>query len=511
MARQQAAPGGTATGTGPTTSDDRRWAALYVLCAGMLMIVLDVTIVNVALPSIQDDLGFSSSSLAWVVNAYLITFGGLLLLAGRLGDLVGRRSVFLAGLGVFSVASLLCGIARSQEMLVGARFLQGIGGAMTSAVVLGMIVTMFPQPREQAKAIGVFAFVASAGGSVGLLLGGVLTESINWHWIFFVNLPIALVTAVLAVRMIDRDGGIGWSRGADVPGAVLITSALMLGVYTIVQPAAERGWTAGETLGLGFLSLVLLVAFVLRESSTAHPLMPMRIFRSRNVSGANIIQVFGVVGMFGMFFLGALYLQRVLGYDALEIGLAFLPVTIVMGTLSVRYTEPLVTRFGARQTLIPGLVLIVIGLALFSMAPVGGGYLPHVFPSMVLFGTGAGLCFPALMTLAMSGATPEDAGLASGLVNTSAQIGGALGLAVLATLSTGRSADQLAHGQAPATALTSGYHFAFWVAAALVALAIVVALTVLRPEPVAAAEAGTAAAADPSGRGMGETPEPAAC
>jgi predicted MFS family arabinose efflux permease len=300
-----------------------------------------------------------------------------------------------------------------------------------------------------------------------------------------VNLPIAVVTAGLALRLIDHDHGIGWSRGADVPGAVLITGALMLGVYTIVKPAAEHGWTAGDTLGLGAVSLVLLVAFVLRESSTPHPLMPMRIFRSRNVSGANLIQVLGVVGMFGMFFLGALYLQRVLGYDALEIGLAFLPVTVVMGLLSVRYTEPLVTRFGARQTLIPGLVLIVIGLALFSLSPVDGSYLAHVFPSMVLFGTGAGLCFPALMTLAMSGATPEDAGLASGLVNTSAQIGGALGLAVLATLSTGRSEDQLAHGRPVATALTSGYHLAFGIAAALVALAIVVALTVLRPEAVA--------------------------
>jgi EmrB/QacA subfamily drug resistance transporter len=506
MARQQAI-------SGPSTAqDERRWAALYVLCAGMLMIVLDVTIVNVALPSIQDDLGFSSASLAWVVNAYLITFGGLLLLAGRLGDLLGRRSVFLAGLGVFSIGSLLCGIAQSQQMLVGARFLQGIGGAMTSAVVLGMIVTMFPEPREQAKAIGVFAFVASAGGSVGLLLGGVLTQSINWHWIFFVNLPIALATAALAVRLIEKDSGIGWSRGADVPGAVLITGALMLGVYTIVKPAAEHGWTAGDTLGLGVLSLVLLVAFVLRESSTPNPLVPLRIFRSRNVSGANLIQVLGVVGMFGMFFLGALYLQRVLGYDALEIGLAFLPVTIVMGTLSVRYTEPLVTRFGARQTLIPGLVLIVIGLALLTQAPVDGGYLAHVFPSMVLFGTGAGLCFPALMTLAMSGATPEDAGLASGLVNTSAQIGGALGLAVLATLSTARSEDQVAHGQPTATALTSGYHLAFWLAAVLVAVAIVVALAALRPEPVGAGLGAGAADSDPSIRsGAGEVPEPAPC
>lgn len=505
MAGEQAGAGATTTGPGHTgRAPDRRWPALYVLCAGMLMIVLDVTIVNVALPSIQDDLGFTSSGLAWVVNAYLITFGGLLLLAGRLGDLLGRRSVFLAGLGVFSAGSLLCGVASTEQLLVGARFLQGIGGAMTSAVVLGMIVTMFPEPREQAKAIGVFAFVASAGGSVGLLLGGVLTESINWHWIFFVNLPIAVVTAVLAVRLIEPDSGIGWSRGADVPGAVLITAALMLGVYTIVKPAAEDGWTAATTLGLGALSLVLLVAFLLRESSTPDPLMPLRIFRSRNVSGANLIQVLGVVGMFGMFFLGALYLQRVLGYDALEIGLAFLPVTVVMGTLSVRYTEPLVSRFGARQTLIPGLVLIVIGLALFALAPVSGSYPVHVFPSMALFGTGAGLCFPALMTLAMSGATPEDAGLASGLVNTSAQIGGALGLAVLATLSTGRSSDLLAAGRPLDAALTSGYHLAFWVAAVLVLAAIGLALTVLRSETAAEPTVPAARSAD-------ELPEPAAC
>lgn len=499
-ADQLVAASGAAAPTGP----DRRWAALYVLCAGMLMIVLDVTIVNVALPSIQDDLGFTSSSLAWVVNAYLITFGGLLLLAGRLGDLLGRRSVFLTGLAVFSAASLLCGVAGSQQMLVAARFLQGVGGAATSAVVLGMIVTMFPEPREQAKAIGVFAFVASAGGSVGLLLGGVLTEAINWHWIFFVNLPIALATAVAAVRLIDRDRGIGWRRGADVPGAVLVTAALMLGVYTIVKPASERGWTAGETLGLGAVSLALLAAFVVRESTAADPLMPMRIFRSRNVSGANVIQVLGVVGMFGMFFLGALYLQRVLGYDALEIGLAFLPVTVVMGTLSVRFTEPLVTRFGARQTLIPGLVLIVVGLALFALAPASGSYPAHVFPSMLLFGIGAGMCFPALMTLAMSGATPEDAGLASGLINTSAQIGGALGLAVLATLSTGRTEHQLAHGRSVDAALTSGYHLAFWIAAALVTVAIAFALTVLRSETAAEPTVPAARSAD-------EVPEPAAC
>ncbi|MBA2567488.1 MAG: MFS transporter, partial [Thermoleophilaceae bacterium] len=341
-------------------TDRNRWIALYVLCAGMLMIVLDVTVVNVALPSIQDDLGFSQSSLAWVVNAYLIAFGGLLLLSGRFGDILGRKRMFMAGLGVFTVASLLCGLAQSQELLVAARFVQGVGGAMTSAVILGMIVTMFPEPREQVKAIGVFAFVASAGGSIGLLAGGVLTQSINWHWIFFVNVPIAIVTAVLATRLLERDEGIGFGQGADIPGAVLITSSLMLGVYTIVKPAADLGWGSGQTLGLGAASLLLLAAFIVREARAANPLIPLRIFRSRNVSGANVIQALSVAGIFGMFFLGSLYLQRVLGYDALEIGLAFLPATIVMGTLSIRYSDRLVMRFGARRTLLPGLALIVV-------------------------------------------------------------------------------------------------------------------------------------------------------
>ncbi|HEX2739311.1 MAG TPA: MFS transporter [Rubrobacter sp.] len=456
-----------------------RWIALYVLCVGMLMIVLDVTVVNVALPSIQDDLGFSQASLAWVVNAYMIAFGGLLLLAGRFGDILGRKNVFMAGLGVFTVASLLCGAAQSQEMLVAARFVQGVGGAMTSAVILGMIVTMFPEPREQAKAIGVFAFVASAGGSVGLLAGGVLTQSINWHWIFFVNIPIGIVTAALAWRLLDREKGIGFGGGADIPGAVLITSSLLLGVYTIVKPAAELGWSSGRTLGLGAVSLALLGAFIVREARASNPLVPLRIFRSRNVAGANVIQVLSVAGMFGMFFLGALYLERVLGYDPLEIGLAFLPATIVMGTLSVRYSERLIMSFGARKIMIPGLVLIGVALALFAQAPVDGSYVRHVFPVIVLLGFGAGVCFPALMTLAMSGATQSDAGLASGLVNTTAQVGGALGLAVLATLSATRSESLIGGGETTASALTGGYHLAFLIASGLVVAAIVVAVTVL--------------------------------
>jgi EmrB/QacA subfamily drug resistance transporter len=478
-------------------TDRNRWIALYVLCAGVLMIVLDVTVVNVALPSIKEDLGFSQSSLAWVVNAYLIAFGGLLLLAGRLGDLIGRRTIFLAGLAVFTVASMLCGAAQSQGMLVVARFVQGIGGAMTSAVVLGMIVTMFQEPREQAKAIGVYGFVASAGGSVGLLAGGILTQSINWHWIFFVNIPIGIATAVLAVRLIDNDKGIGFDKGADVPGAVLITGALMLAVYTIVKPAAQDGWGSTEAIGLGVLSLVLLAGFIAREATARTPLIPLRIFRSRNVSGANTIQALLVVGMFGLFFLGSLYLEQVLGYDALQIGLAFLPGTLVMGTMSLRYSERLIMRFGARTILIPGMALVAAALVLFAQAPVDGNYLRDVFPVMIILSLGIGVCFPALMTLAMSGATPQDAGLASGLVNTTAQVGGALGLAVLATVSASRTDTLLHDGQAAASALTSGYHLAFYIGAALVLVALSVAVVVLQAPKQVAQEGAAQSSAEP--------------
>ncbi len=465
-----------------TFTDKNRWIALYVLCAGMLMIVLDATVVNVALPAIQDDLDFSQASLAWVVNAYMIAFGGFLLLAGRCGDLLGRKNIFMVGLAIFTLASLLCGLAQSQEMLVVARFIQGFGGALTSAVILGMIVTMFPEPRDQAKAIGIYAFVASAGGSVGLLAGGVLTQSINWHWIFFVNIPVGIVTAFLALRLLNKDKGIGFDKGADIPGGFLITSCLMLAVYTIVKPAADYGWGSSQALTLGAISVGLLIAFLIREATAKTPLMPLRIFRSRNVSGANIIQALSIAGMFGMFFLGALYLQRVLGFDALETGLAFLPVTIVMGTLSIRYSERLIMRFGARKTLLPGLAFIAVSLLLLTQAPVDGNYWQHVLPTMILLGFGAGLSFPALMTLAMSGVDHQEAGLASGLVNTSAQVGGALGLAVLATLSHTRSDNLFANGEPILTALTGGYHLAFFIGAILVVASIVVAVTVLGAE-----------------------------
>jgi EmrB/QacA subfamily drug resistance transporter len=467
-----------------TEDDRRRWLALYVLCAGVLMIVLDATIVNVALPSIQDDLGFSQSNLAWVVNAYLIPFGGLLLLAGRAGDLVGPRRVFLVGLAVFTGASLLCAVAQSQGLLIGARFVQGIGGALASSVILGMIVTMFPDPREQAKAIGAYTFVAVAGGSIGLLAGGVLTEAINWHWIFFVNLPIGLATALLALRLVDAREGLGVRHGADVAGAALLTGGLMLGVYTILE-AGEQGWGSLHTLGLGGLSIALIVAFVARQARIANPLMPLRLFRSRNVSGANAVQALLVVGMFGMFFLGALYMQRILGYDALEVGLAFLPWTIVMGAMSFRFTARLNMRFGPRATLIPSLVVVAAGMLYFARTPVDGSYATDILPSMILMGFGTGLAFPSLMTLAMSGATPSDSGLASGLVNTSVQVGGAIGLAVLATLATDRTDALIADGEPAAAALNSGYHLAYLIGVALVVVAIVLAVTVLRPAPAA--------------------------
>jgi EmrB/QacA subfamily drug resistance transporter len=474
--------------------DRRRWLALYVLCIGMLMIVLDATIVNVALPTIQDDLGFSQNDLAWVVNAYLIAFGGLLLLSGRIGDLIGQRRIFLIGLAVFTGASLLCALAQSQGVLIGARFVQGIGGALTSAVILGMIVTMFPEPREQTKAIGAYTFVAVAGGSIGLLLGGVLTEAINWHWIFFVNIPIGIATALAAVRLVDDREGIGLGAGADLAGAALLIGGLMLFVYTVLG-VAEEGWGSGQTLILGAISIVLLIAFVARQARIANPLVPLRLFRSREVSGANSVQALMVVGMFAMFFLGALYMQQILGYDALQVGLAYLPLTIVMGIMSFRFTGQLNLKYGPEASLVPAMVFIAAGLLWLARSPIDATYIVDLLPSMILIGLGAGLGFPSLMTLAMSGVDESDAGLASGLVNTSVQVGGAVGLAVLATFATERTDGLLADGEPAAEALNSGYHLAYIIGTGLVLVAIVISFTYLRarlpglapapvPEPV---------------------------
>src|SRR5262245_29144672 len=408
------------------TGRDTRWVALLVLCVGMLMIILDQTIVNVALPAIQRDLGFSQSGLAWVVNAYLIPYGGLLLLAGRLGDLIGRKRVLMAGLVVFTLASLLCGLSTSQEQLVVARFIQGAGGAMAASLILGMIVAMFPDRTEQARAIGMFSFVMAAGGSLGLLAGGVLTQAVNWHWIFFVNLPIGIASVVLAARLIEADGGLGLGAGADAIGGTLVTSALMLGVYAIVG-ATDDGRAAAQTLGLGALALILLVAFIMRQATYANPLLPLGVFRSRSVSSANVIQVLMIPGMFGMFFLGTLYLQRVLGYSALQVGLAFLPVALAIGGLSINLSARLGLRFGTRSVLAVGLSLILVALAYFCRAPVDGQFMVDILPVMLLAGIGGGLAFPALMTLAMSETSASDAGMVSGLVSTTGQMGGALG------------------------------------------------------------------------------------
>jgi EmrB/QacA subfamily drug resistance transporter len=475
----------TATATvppGPTRGDRRRWAALYVLCLGVLMIVLDATIVNVALPDIQDELGFTQSSLAWVVNGYLIAFGGLLLLAGRLGDLIGTRTVYLTGLVVFTGASLACGVSTSQAMLVSARFLQGAGGALTSAVILGMLVGLFPEPREQAKAFGVYAFVASGGGAVGLILGGILTEAVNWHWIFFVNVPIGIATFVMSLRLIAPTPGVGLRQGADYVGAALVTSALMLGVFTIVKPAAERGWGDALTLGLGAGAVALLAGFVVRQARAARPLMPLRVFRSKALVGANLLQVLGAAAMFSVFFMGSLYLERVLGYGPLQIGLAYLPMTVMMALLSVRYSARISARIGARSAQLLGTVLMLLSVALLTRLPADAVYARDILPAMLLLGVGAGTGFPALMGLAMADVEPADAGLASGLVNTTAQVGGALGLAVLATLATGRTEAALGSGGSPAAALVAGTHVAFSGALLLFVGSVVVTMVLLRPE-----------------------------
>jgi len=456
-------------------SDQRRWIALVVLCLGFLMIILDQTIVNVALPSIQRDLHFSQSGLAWVINAYLIAFGGLLLLVGRLGDLVGRRRIFLSGLVLFTAASLVCGISDSQAMLVGARFVQGIGGAMTSAVILGMIVTMFPSPMEMAKAIGIYAFVASAGGALGLLAGGVLTQALDWHWIFFVNLPIGVLTLVLSLRLLPDDKGLGFGAGADIVGSLLLVSSLMLVVYAIVE-AANDGWGSAHTLGFGGAGVALMLGFLARQATAANPLMPLRVFRSRDVAGANLIQMSLVAGLFGVFFLGALYMEHVLGYDPIQIGLAFLPLALGIAVMSLGVSARLIERIGARRVLVPSMALVGLGIVLFRIPGTHVTYLSQLLPATAAIGVGAGLAFPSLMTLAMSTATPEDSGLVSGLVNTSQQVGGALGLSVLATLASTRAGSLQAAGMSAAHALTDGYHLAFLIGIFSVAAGLVLSV-----------------------------------
>ncbi|MRH88119.1 DHA2 family efflux MFS transporter permease subunit [Nocardia sp. SYP-A9097] len=462
--------------------------ALAVLSAATLMTILDGSIVTVAMPAIQRDLGFTPAGLSWTVNAYLIAFGGLLLLAGRFGDLIGRKKMFLTGNIVFTAASLLAGAATTPAVLVAARFLQGVGSAIASAVVLGILVTMFTEKAERARAIGIFSFTGAAGASIGQVLGGVLTDALNWHWIFLINVPIGVVTVALAVKALPSDRGLGLAAGADALGALLVTAGLMLGIYTVVK-IEEYSWLSAHTLGLGALSLILLAAFVIRQATAATPLLPLRIFRSRNVSGANVVQMLTLSAMFAFQIIVALYMQKVLGYSALQTGLAMLPAAVAIGGVSLFVSARLITRFGERAVLITGLMLLLAGMAWLTRLPVHAAYIPDLLPMMVLI-AGGGLVLPALTNLGMSAARADDAGLASGLFNTTQQVGMAFGIAVLSTLAASRTGDRLTAGATEAAALTDGYRLAFTVATGVLAVALLISCTVLR-RPSAATDSAS--------------------
>ncbi|GGO42887.1 MFS transporter [Streptomyces lasiicapitis] len=489
-----AAPAASAV-TEPEPTARQKRLALGVIATGMLMIILDGSIVTVAMPAIQQDLNFTAAGLSWVVNAYLIAFGSLLLLAGRLGDLIGRKRMFLAGISVFTAASVLAGFAADPATLIAARFLQGIGGAMSSAVSLGILVTLFTEPKERAKAIAVFSFTGAAGASLGQVLGGVLTDALNWHWIFFINLPIGLAALLLAVPALPADRGLGLKAGADVTGAALVTGGLMVGIYSVVKVEAH-GWLSGHTLGLGALALALLGAFTYRQTRARTPLLPLRMFRSRSVTGANVVQLLMVAALFAFQVLVALYLQNVRGYGASGTGLAMLPAAVVIGAVSLGVSARLNARFGERNVLLAGLLLLMAMLGLLARVPVHANYALDLLPVMLL-AAGFGLALPALTTLGMSGAREDDAGLASGLFNTTQQIGGALGVAVLSTLAASRTEGRLTAGDPRAEALTSGYHLAFTVGAGLLVAAFVVAATVLRRDT---ADAGVGAVGRAGGR-----------
>jgi EmrB/QacA subfamily drug resistance transporter len=454
-----------------------RWLALIVLCLGDLMIVLDVTIVGVALPSIRQDLGFSASSLAWVANAYLITFGGFLLLAGRFGDLFGQRRLFLIGIALFTLASLACGLANTQELLVGARAVQGLGAAVVSAVALSLIMTLFTEPAERAKAMGVFGFVAAGGGSIGVLLGGVLTDALDWHWIFLVNLPVGVAVLGLSLLLLPSARVPAATARLDVAGAVTVTASLMLAVYAIVN-GNEAGWTSAQTVGLGAVAAALLALFLVIEARVPAPLVPLSLFRLRTLAASNVIGVLWSASMFASFFLSALYLQLVLGYSPLEVGLAYLPNTLIMGAFSLGLSAKIVMRYGIRAPLATAMLLVTVALALFARAPVDGSFVVDVLPSMILLGFGAGLAFNPMLLAAMSDVEPSESGLASGVVNTSFMMGGALGLAVLASIAAARTDSLSASGDGTLAALTGGYHVAFLAGAvfSLVAGALAAAL-----------------------------------
>jgi EmrB/QacA subfamily drug resistance transporter len=470
-----------------TLEGRKRWWALIVLCLGSLMIVLDSTIVNVALPSIREDLGFSQTSLAWVVNAYLLTFGGFLLLGGRLGDLFGHRRLFLIGISLFTLASAACGLATTQGFLVTARAVQGLGGAIASAVSLSLMMTLFTEPRERAKAMGVFGFVAAGGGTIGVLLGGILTDAINWHWIFLVNLPIGVLVYTLSLRLLPPAHVRASGRRLDLVGAVTVTTSLMLAVYAIVN-GNQEGWTSGQTLGLLAAAAFLMALFLAIEARVRSPLMPLGLFRLRNVATANAVGVLWAGAMFAWFFISALYLQLVLGYSPLEVGLAFLPASLIMGAFSLGLSAKLVLRFGFRPPLATGLLLAAIGLVLFARAPVDGSYVVDVLPSMILLGFGAGMAFNPVLLAAMSDVEPSESGLASGIVNTAFLMGGALGLAVLASLADSRKDSLLSSGDEPLVALNGGYHAAFLVGALFALTAAGVGAALLRAGQYAPAQ-----------------------
>jgi EmrB/QacA subfamily drug resistance transporter len=465
-----------------TMTDRNRWLALYVLCLASLMIVLDATIVNVALPSIREDLGFSQTSLAWVVNAYLLTYGGCLLLGGRLGDLFGHRRLFLIGISLFTLASLACGVATSQAFLIAARSVQGVGGAIASAVSLSLMMTLFTEPADRAKAMGVFGFVAAGGGSIGVTLGGILTDSLDWHWIFLVNFPIGIAVVALSLKLLPAARIEGAAVKLDVAGAITVTSALMLAVYAIVN-GNQNGWTSAQTLGMLGAAAVLLAVFLVIESRVESPLMPLRLFRLRNLATANVVGILWAAAMFAWFFLAALYMQLVLGYTPLEVGLAFLPANLIMGVFSLGLSAKLVMRFGIRAPLAVGLTLAAAGMVLFVRAPVDGSFVVDVLPSMMLLGLGAGTAFNPVLLAAMSDVDQSEAGLASGVVNTSFMMGGAVGLAVLASLAQSRTESLRASGDGALTALTGGYHAAFLLGAVFALAAAALGAFLLNPGP----------------------------
>jgi EmrB/QacA subfamily drug resistance transporter len=468
--------------TSPTTpvADRRRWAALMVVCLAQLMIVLDVTIVNVALPSIQQDLHFSQANLTWVVNAFLVTFGSLLLLAGRLGDLLGRKRVFLAGVIGFTVASLLCGVAPSAGALIAARLLQGVGAAAQASVILAIIVTEFPEAHDRARAMSAYVFVSVAGGSLGLLAGGLLTQALSWHWVFFVNLPIGLLTLALGHSLIRADRGLGLGHGVDWLGSLLVTASLMSAIYAIVE-ATNHGWVSAQTLAAAGLAGALMVAFVALETRIANPIVPLRILQLRGLINASLVRGFLVTGMYSTFFLGALYLEHVRHYTPLQTGAAFLPWTLTVAVLSQGITARLVERFGALAVLTAGMGTAALGLLLFSTVGPDTAFFPTVFLACFALGLGIGTAFMPLLTLAMEDVPPADAGLASGITNVSQQLSGALGLAVLSTIAANRTKGLVATDHDLTSSLISGYHVAFLAAAATITAGIVLAFALLRP------------------------------